>query len=154
MKPSPLAGKSAPAAMHVNVPRLVTPYYIGVPDLNVRAQRVAFGTSGHRGSSFDLAFNEWHIFAITQAICHYRKSKNVADVLYLGIDTHPVSVPAGATPLDVLAGRRSATENMYKTYAESFQGEYPLNRIQDGAQLNASHAIAPTANATTDTKAK
>ena len=103
MKISPLAGKPAPAGILVNVPRLVTAYYTGVPDHKVPAQRVAFGTSGHRGSSFNLAFNEWHILAITQAICLYRKSKNIVGPLYLGIDTHALSVPACATALEVLA---------------------------------------------------
>jgi phosphoglucomutase len=103
MKISPLAGKPAPAGILVNVPRLVTAYYTGVPDPKVPAQRVAFGTSGHRGSSFNLAFNEWHILAITQAICLYRKSKNIVGPLYLGIDTHALSVPACATALEVLA---------------------------------------------------
>ena len=103
MKISPLAGKPAPAGILVNVPRLVTAYYTGVPDPKVPAQRVAFGTSGHRGSSFNLAFNEWHILAITQAICLYRTSKNIVGPLYLGIDTHALSVPACATALEVLA---------------------------------------------------
>ena len=103
MKISPLAGKPAPTGILVDVPKLVTAYYAGVPDPKVPAQRVAFGTSGHRGSSFDLAFNEWHILAITQAICIYRKSKNIVGPLYLGIDTHALSVPACATALEVLA---------------------------------------------------
>jgi len=103
MQPDPLAGKPAPLGMLVNVPQLVTAYYTGVPDSNVPAQRVAFGTSGHRGSSFTLAFNEWHILAITQAICLYRASKNIAGPLFLGMDTHALSVPACATALEVLA---------------------------------------------------
>ncbi len=103
MKIRPRAGKPAPAASLVNVPKLVTAYYTGVPDPKVPAQRVAFGTSGHRGSAFNLAFNEWHILAITQAICFYRKSKNIGGPLYLGLDTHALSVPAGATALEVLA---------------------------------------------------
>jgi phosphoglucomutase len=103
MNASPLAGKPAPAGILVNVPRLVTAYYTGVPDPRVPAQRVAFGTSGHRGSSFNLAFNEWHILAITQAICRYRQSRNIAGPLYLGIDTHALSVPACASALEVLA---------------------------------------------------
>jgi phosphoglucomutase len=89
--------------MLVNVPRLVTAYYTGLPDPKVPAQRVAFGTSGHRGSSFKLSFNEWHILAITQAICLYRKSKNIVGPLFLGMDTHALSVPACATALEVLA---------------------------------------------------
>jgi phosphoglucomutase len=103
MKISPLAGKPAPPGILVNVPRLVTAYYTGVPDPKVPEQRVAFGTSGHRGSSFKLAFNEWHILAITQAIYLYRKSKNIVGPLYLGIDTHALSIPACATALEVLA---------------------------------------------------
>jgi phosphoglucomutase len=74
-----------------------------VPDPKVPAQRVAFGTSGHRGSSFNLAFNEWHILAITQAICLYRKSQNIVGPLYVGMDTHALSIPACATALQVLA---------------------------------------------------
>ena len=103
MNISPLAGQPAPAGMLVNVPRLVTAYYTGVPDPSVPAQRVAFGTSGHRGSSFNLAFNEWHILAITQAICLYRESESIVGPLFLGIDTHALSVPACATALEVLA---------------------------------------------------
>lgn len=103
MKISPLAGKLAPPEILVNVPKLVTAYYTGVPDPKVPVQRVAFGTSGHRGSSLKLAFNEWHILAITQAICLYRKSKNIVGPLYLGIDTQALSVPACATALEVLA---------------------------------------------------
>jgi phosphoglucomutase len=100
---SPLAGKPAPLGILVNVPNLVTAFYTGGPDPKVAAQRVAFGTSGHRGSSFNLAFNEWHILAITQAICLYRKRQNVSGPLYLGIDTHALSIPACASALEVLA---------------------------------------------------
>src|SRR5208282_4172826 len=103
MKTSTLAGKPAEPGMLVNVPRLITAYYADAPDPAVPAQRVAFGTSGHRGSSFKLAFNEWHILAITQAICLYRKRQKIAGPLFLGIDTHALSVPACATALEVLA---------------------------------------------------
>jgi phosphoglucomutase len=103
MKINTLAGKPAPPGILVNVPQLITAYYSEVPDPAVPAQRVAFGTSGHRGSSFKLAFNEWHILAITQAICLYRASKNIRGPLYLGLDTHALSVPACATALEVLA---------------------------------------------------
>ncbi len=88
MKISPLAGKPAQPGMLVDVPRLITAYYTGVPDPAMPAQRVAFGTSGHRGSSFTQSFNEWHILAITQAICLYRTRQNIAGPLFLGIDTH------------------------------------------------------------------
>lgn len=103
MKISPLAGKPAPASILVNVPRLVTAYYTEQPDPSVPAQRVAFGTSGHRGSAFDKAFNEWHILAISQAICLYRKLHQINGPLFLGMDTHALSVPALASALEVLA---------------------------------------------------
>lgn len=103
MKISPLAGKPAESARLVNVPRLVTAYYTGVPDYSVPAQRVAFGTSGHRGSAFENTFNEWHILAITQAICLYRKQHKITGPLFLGMDTHALSVPAMASALEVLA---------------------------------------------------
>ena len=103
MKVSPLAGKPAEASMLVNVPRLVTAYYTELPDPSVPAQRVAFGTSGHRGSAFDKAFNEWHILAISQAICLYREQQKIDGPLFLGMDTHALSEPALASALEVLA---------------------------------------------------
>jgi len=103
MKISPSAGKPAEASMLVNVPRLVTAYYTEVPDPAVAEQRVAFGTSGHRGSSFKKAFNEWHILAISQAICLYRGQKKIDGPLFLGMDTHALSEPAQASALEVLA---------------------------------------------------
>jgi len=89
--------------MLVNVPRLVTAYYAEAPDPAVPAQRVAFGTSGHRGTAFNRSFNEAHILAITQAICLYRKGRGTGGPLFLGIDTHALSEPACATALEVLA---------------------------------------------------
>ncbi len=103
MKVSPCAGKPAELSMLVNVPRLVTAYYTQAPDPSLPEQRVAFGTSGHRGSAFKTAFNEWHILAITQAICLYRKHKKIDGPLFLGMDTHALSVPALASALEVLA---------------------------------------------------
>jgi phosphoglucomutase len=103
VKTSPLAGKPAPAGILVDVPRLITAYYTDSPDPTVPAQRVAFGTSGHRGSSFDRAFNEHHILAITQAICLYRARLNISGPLFMGFDTHALSIPAFATALEVLA---------------------------------------------------
>ena len=100
---SPLAGKPAPRSLLVDVPRLVTGYYTGLPDPTVQSQRVAFGTSGHRGSSLDLSFNEQHVLAITQAICQYRQSQEITGPLFLGIDTHALSQPACATAIEVLA---------------------------------------------------
>jgi phosphoglucomutase len=102
-KVNPLAGKPAPLSILVNVPRLITAYYKEVPDPSVASQRVAFGTSGHRGSAFDRAFNEWHILAITQGICDYRKQHGTDGPLFLGMDTHALSVPALASALEVLA---------------------------------------------------
>ena len=89
--------------MLVNVPKLITAYYAEAPDPAVPAQRVAFGTSGHRGSSLEKAFNEWHILAISQAICLYRKQHQIDGPLFLGMDTHALSVPALASSLEVLA---------------------------------------------------
>ncbi len=100
---SPLAGKPADPAALVNVPNLVTAYYTERPDPSVSEQRVAFGTSGHRGSAFEESFNEWHILAITQAICLYRKQHKIDGPLFLGMDTHALSVPALASALEVLA---------------------------------------------------
>jgi phosphoglucomutase len=103
MKGSPLAGKPAEPAMLVNVPKLITAYYTDVPDPSVPEQRVAFGTSGHRGSAFEKSFNEWHILAISQAICLYRRQQKIDSPLFLGMDTHALSVPAHASALEVLA---------------------------------------------------
>jgi phosphoglucomutase len=103
MKVSPYAGKPAEASMLVDVPRLVTAYYTEKPDPSVPEQGVSFGTSGHRGSAFDKAFNEGHILAIAQAICLYRKHKKIDGPLFLGIDTHALSIPAYVSALEVLA---------------------------------------------------
>lgn len=100
---SPLAGKPAPHSMLVNIPRLLTAYYTEKPDVKVASEKVAFGTSGHRGSAFNRAFNEEHILAITQAICLYRKEQGISGPLYLGIDTHALSEPAFASAMEVLA---------------------------------------------------
>jgi len=103
MTTSPLAGKPAPLSLLVDVPRLITAYYTESPDPSVAAERVAFGTSGQRGSSFNRAFNEAHILAITQAICLHRQRQGISGPLYLGIDTHALSAPAFASALEVLA---------------------------------------------------
>ncbi len=103
MKASPLAGKPAPPTMLANIPKLVTAYYTAMPDFSVPAQRVAFGTSGHRGSSFENSFNEGHVLAIAQAICQYRTQQGIDGPLVLGIDTLARSVPAFASALEVLA---------------------------------------------------
>src|SRR6266436_4325416 len=97
------AGKPADPSMLANIPRLMTAYYTRRPDPAVREQRVAFGTSGHRGSAFDSAFNEAHILAVTQAICLYRQQHGIDGPLFLGIDTHALSESAFASALEVLA---------------------------------------------------
>jgi phosphoglucomutase len=100
------AGKPAKSSMLANVPRLITAYYTEHPDASVPAQRVAFGTSGHRGSAFDAAFNEPHIIAITHAICAYRTKNGIDGPLFLGMDTHALSEPAFASALEVLAAQK------------------------------------------------
>ena len=100
----PLAGKPAPKSILVNIPKLISAYYTQQPDPLEESQLVAFGTSGHRGCSFDSTFNENHILAITQAICDYRKKEGIDGPLFIGIDTHALSEPAFITALEVLAG--------------------------------------------------
>jgi len=103
MAVSPAAGKPADPSILVNVPKLVTAYYSLRPDPNEPKQRVVFGTSGHRGSSFDCTFNEWHILAITQAICDYRQMEHINGPLFFGMDTHALPESAFANALEVLA---------------------------------------------------
>ncbi|MGH9733716.1 MAG: phosphoglucomutase (alpha-D-glucose-1,6-bisphosphate-dependent) [Candidatus Acidiferrales bacterium] len=110
MKIDPAAGKLADPSILVNVPALLTAYYTLRPDPTDTRQRVVFGTSGHRGSAFDVAFNEWHILAITQAICEYRASRKIDGPLFIGMDTHALSEPAFASALEVLAA--NAVETM------------------------------------------
>src|SRR4029079_11687795 len=106
---SPLAGKPVPESMLVNLPRLVTAYFTEVPDQAIPAQRVSFGTSGHRGSAFDTAFNEAHILATTQAICLYRRQNGIDGPLFVGIDTHALSEAALASTIEVLAANGVTT---------------------------------------------
>jgi len=100
---SPFAGKPAPPSTLVDIPELLAAYANLKPDPGVPAQRVAFGTSGHRGSSLGRSFNEWHILAISQAICDYRKGHGIDGPLFMGIDTHALSQPAFDNALEVLA---------------------------------------------------
>ncbi|MDY6953570.1 MAG: phosphoglucomutase, alpha-D-glucose phosphate-specific, partial [Thermodesulfobacteriota bacterium] len=100
---SELAGKPAPRTLLVNIPRLVTAYYAHEPDVADPSQRVAFGTSGHRGSSFNKSFNENHVLAISQAIAEFRKSQSITGPLFVGMDTHALSEPALATAVEVFA---------------------------------------------------
>ena len=98
-----MAGKPAPAGLLIDVAQLLAAYRTERPDPTVTAQRVAFGTSGHRGSAFDVSFNEWHVLAITQAICDRRRALGIAGPLFMGVDTHALSLPACASALEVLA---------------------------------------------------
>lgn len=100
----PLAGQPAPKSLLPNIPRLISDYYTRRPDPNDPAQLVAFGTSGHRGAASKQTFNEWHILAIVQAICDYRKQAGISGPIFLGMDTHALSEPAHAGALEVLAG--------------------------------------------------
>ncbi len=104
-----LAGQSIPASMLCNIPRLIAQYYLGQPDSQEPLQRVSFGTSGHRGSSLSLNFNEAHILAITQAICNYRRSADINGPLFLGKDTHALSEAAHSTAIEVLAANAVPT---------------------------------------------
>jgi phosphoglucomutase len=103
MNVSAMAGRPADQSILVDVAKLVADYYALQPDPDNPRQQVVFGTSGHRGSAFDGAFNEWHILAISQAICNYRKLRSIDGPLYLGIDTHALSEAAFLSALEVLA---------------------------------------------------
>src|ERR1039458_6626788 len=106
MSISPAAGKPAQTSMLVDVPKLISAYYTEAPDPEIREQRVAFGTSGHRGSSLARSFNEAHILAITESICLYRKQRNISGPLFIGFDTHALSRPAFISAVEVLAANR------------------------------------------------
>src|SRR5205085_3378439 len=116
---SPLAGKPAPKRLLVDVARLEAEYFNRKPDVGDRNQLVSFGTSGHRGSSLQGAFNEAHILAITQALCEYRKAQSIDGPLYMGKDTHALSAPAQRTALEVLAA------NGVETVIQSDDGVTP-----------------------------
>ena len=103
MATHPLAGKPAPYDLLVNVPRLISAYYTHLPDPNIPEQQVAFGTSGHRGSSLSNSFNEQHILAICQALCEFRQAHGLNGPLFLGMDTHALSEAALATAIEVFA---------------------------------------------------
>jgi phosphoglucomutase len=103
MRVSPLAGKPAPESILANIPRLVTDYYALEPDPAETTQKVAFGTSGHRGTSLECSFNEEHVLAITQAICLHRRQQGIDGPIFIGIDTHALSEPAFVSALEVLA---------------------------------------------------
>ncbi len=148
MKVDPRAGEPATPAMLVDVPRLITAYYEARPDVSIPAQRVAFGTSGHRGSSLDTAFNESHILAITQAICEYRAQHGTAGPLFLGADTHALSDPAWASALEVLAAngvdamiddRDGYTPTPVISHAIVTHNRAPAGGLADGIVVTPSH---------------
>jgi phosphoglucomutase len=144
----PRAGRPAPADALVDIPRLITAYYSGRPDPTVSAQRVAFGTSGHRGSSFELSFNESHVLAISQAICEYRKQQAIDGPLFIGFDTHALSAPAFAGALEVLAANgvevMTAADDEYTPTPAISQAILNFNRgrqtgLADGIVITPSH---------------
>lgn len=145
---SPLAGKLLPFDQLVNIPRLITAYYTERPDPSVAAQRVAFGTSGHRGVSFERSFNEAHVIAISQAICDYRKLKGIDGPLFMGFDSHALSAPAFASALEVLAANgvetRIAAGDEYTPTPAISQAILVYNRgrdsgLADGIVITPSH---------------
>ena len=148
MEVSADAGKPAKPSMLVNVPKLITAYFEEVPDPLVPEQRVLFGTSGHRGSSFKNSFNENHILAITQAICLYRQQKKITGPLFLGMDTHALSVPAFATSLEVLAangievmiaGKEEYTPTPVISHAIIIYNKGRRDGLADGIVITPSH---------------
>src|SRR6202163_4945853 len=145
---SPIAGTPAPPSSLVDIAKLVTAYYTELPDPSIPAQRVAFRTSGHRGSSFDLSFNERHVLAITQAICRYRKAQGIDGPIFLGLDTHALSRPASATALEVLAANgvdvMLATNDQYTPTPAVSHAILTYNRgrtggLADGIVITPSH---------------
>src|SRR3984893_12519488 len=144
----PRAGKPVESSMLANIPRLMTAYYTRRPDPAVREQRVAFGTSGHRGSAFDSAFNVAHILAITQAICLYRQQQGIDGPLFLGIDTHALSESAFASALEVLTAngvhvmiddRDGYTPTPAISHAILTYNRGRMNGLADGIVVTPSH---------------
>ena len=148
MRLSPLAGKPAPESILANIPRLVTDYYALEPDPTITAQQVAFGTSGHRGTSLNCSFNEEHILAITQAICIHRREQGINGPLFIGIDTHALSEPAFASALEVLAAnevsvmiddRDSFTPTPVVSHAILIYNRGRKTGLADGVVITPSH---------------
>ena len=135
----PLAGKPAPADVLADIPALIAAYR-RAPDPNVATQRVAFGTSGHRGTALAGSFNEAHILAITQAVCEYRRDQGIAGPLYLGKDTHALSAPAEETALEVLAG------NGVQTRIQADDGFTPTPVVSRAILVHNRDAAAPRAD--------
>ena len=144
----PLAGQPAPRSMLANIPRLVAAYYACRPDPAQPSQRVAFGTSGHRGSPLRHSFNEAHILAISQAICDYRASRGITGPLYLGMDTHALSEPALMSALEVFASAgvtvmiqqgRGYTPTPVISHAILAYNRGRTDRLADGVVITPSH---------------
>ena len=148
MEISKYAGKIADPSMLINVPRLITAYYTEDPDLSMPEQRVSFGTSGHRGSAFKNSFNEKHVLSITQAICLYRRQRKIDGPLFLGMDTHALSIPALTTALEVLAangvevmiaGKEEYTPTPVISHAILKYNKDRHNGFADGIVITPSH---------------
>jgi phosphoglucomutase len=137
--PHPLAGQPAPADVLTDIPALLKAYD-AVPDVNEAAQRVAFGTSGHRGSALNKSFNEAHILAISQAVCEYRAGQGIAGPLFLGMDSHALSAPAQRTCLEVLAA------NGVEVHLQIGDGFTPTPVISRAILVHNRHASVPRAD--------
>jgi phosphoglucomutase len=139
------AGKPADPSILVNVPKLVAAYYLLRPDPSDPRQQVVFGTSGHRGSAFDGAFNEWHILAITQAICDYRKLRRIDGPVFLGMDTHALSEPAFGSALEVLAANKIEVMLSEGTpYTPTPAVSYAILRYNEGRKTGLADGIVIT----------
>ena len=153
MEISPLAGKTADPLTLTNIPRLITAYYTGRPDPQIPEHKVAFGTSGHRGSSLKNSYNEVHILAISQAICFYRKQHNINGPLFLGADTHALSDPSLATALEVLAANgvevMISERNEYTPTPVISQAILAYNQVRSDRQADGI-VITPSHNPPTD----
>jgi len=143
-----LAGKKAPRSMLVNIPWLISSYYLNKPDVGITAQKVEFGTSGHRGSSFKTSFNEAHILAIAQAMCEYRAAGKITGPLFMGMDTHGLSEPSHATALEVLAAngvdvfihqRKGYTPTPVISHAILTYNKGRTSGLADGVVITPSH---------------
>jgi phosphoglucomutase len=153
----PLAGKLLPADMLVDLPQLIDAYYSKKPDVSIAEQCVSFGTSGHRGSSLNTSFNENHLWAISQAICDYRKQAGITGPLFLGIDTHALSDPAQISAVEVLAANgvdiMLATKGDYTPTPAISHAILTHNRgkktgLADGIIITPSHLIMAASNTT------
>jgi len=148
MKISPLAGKLSPDSLLIDVPKLITAYYTQVPNAAISEQRVAFGTSGHRGCSLFISFNEYHVLAISQAICEYRAIQGSTGPMFVGIDTHALSIPAMTSVMEVMAANGvevmlALNDEFTPTPAVSLaiiaHNRYRRMRLADGIVLTPSH---------------